>query len=52
MYLFLFRSPCSRTDHLNVKDNSVLYRIITLVGGLVFVVALFALLWFFCKKFL
>ncbi|KXO09600.1 MULTISPECIES: hypothetical protein [Marinobacter] len=30
----------------------MLYRIITLVGGLVFVVALFALLWFFCKKFL
>lgn len=30
----------------------MLYRIITLIGGLVFVVALFALLWFFCKKFL
>ena len=28
------------------------YRLITLIGGLVFVVALFALLWFFCKKFL
>lgn len=30
----------------------MLYRIITLIGGLVFVVALFALLWFFCRKFL
>ncbi|MBW7472711.1 hypothetical protein QQF73_16635 [Marinobacter sp. M216] len=30
----------------------MLYRIITFVGGLVFVAALFALLWFFCKKFL
>jgi len=30
----------------------VLYRIVTLIGALVFVVALFALLWFFCKKFL
>jgi heme/copper-type cytochrome/quinol oxidase subunit 2 len=30
----------------------VLYRIITLIGGLVFVAALFALVWFFCKKFL
>ncbi|MBW4935823.1 hypothetical protein [Marinobacter sp. F4206] len=30
----------------------MLYRIITVIGGLVFVVALFALLWFFCKKFL
>lgn len=28
------------------------YRLITLIGGLVFVVALFGLLWFFCKKFL
>ncbi|HET8848886.1 MAG TPA: hypothetical protein VFM78_03280 [Marinobacter sp.] len=28
------------------------YRLVTLIGGLVFVVALFALLWFFCKKFL
>ncbi len=30
----------------------MLYRIITVVGGLVFVAALFALLWFFCRKFL
>lgn len=30
----------------------MLYRVITIIGGLVFVVALFALLWFFCKKFL
>ncbi|AOY88488.1 hypothetical protein BKP64_10110 [Marinobacter salinus] len=30
----------------------MLYRILTIIGGLVFVVALFALLWFFCKKFL
>jgi uncharacterized membrane protein YhaH (DUF805 family) len=30
----------------------LLYRIITFIGGLLFVVALFALLWFFCKKFL
>lgn len=30
----------------------MLYRIITIVGGLVFVVALFALLWFLCRKFL
>lgn len=30
----------------------MLYRIITLIGGLVFVAALFALLWLFCKKFL
>ncbi|MBW0148921.1 hypothetical protein [Marinobacter arenosus] len=30
----------------------MLYRIITFVGGLIFVAALFALLWFFCKKFL
>lgn len=28
------------------------YRLITLIGGLVFVAALFGLLWFFCKKFL
>tara|TARA_R110000823_G_scaffold197624_1_gene328791 strand:+ start:382 stop:750 length:369 start_codon:yes stop_codon:yes gene_type:complete len=30
----------------------VLYRLLTIIGGLVFVAALFALLWFFCKKFL
>ncbi len=30
----------------------MLYRIITVIGGLVFVAALFALLWFFCRKFL
>ncbi|MCM0611225.1 hypothetical protein KFJ24_01905 [Marinobacter sediminum] len=30
----------------------MLYRILTIVGGLIFVVALFALLWYFCKKFL
>ena len=30
----------------------MLYRVITLIGGLVFVVALFALLWFFCRQFL
>ena len=30
----------------------MLYRIMTLIGGLVFVAALFALVWFFCKKFL
>ncbi len=30
----------------------MLYRIITLVGGLVFVIILFALIWFFCKQFL
>lgn len=30
----------------------MLYRLITVVGGLVFVAALFALLWLFCKKFL
>ncbi len=30
----------------------MLYRIVTIIGGLVFVVALFALLWFFCRKFL
>ncbi|SFM12688.1 hypothetical protein [Marinobacter zhejiangensis] len=28
------------------------YRIVTLVGGVVFVAVLFALLWFFCRKFL
>lgn len=28
------------------------YRIVTLIGGVVFVAALFALLWFFCRKFL
>lgn len=30
----------------------MLYRVLTIIGGLVFVIALFALLWFFCKKFL
>ncbi|MFV8571630.1 hypothetical protein ACNQ6O_10530 [Marinobacter sp. SBS5] len=30
----------------------MLYRIVTLIGALVFVVALFGLIWFFCKKFL
>lgn len=30
----------------------MLYRMITIVGGLVFVIALFALVWLFCKKFL
>ncbi len=30
----------------------MLYRIITIVGGLVFVIILFALIWFFCKQFL
>jgi len=30
----------------------LLYRLMTIIGGLVFVVALFALVWFFCKKFL
>lgn len=30
----------------------MLYRMITIVGGLVFVIILFALIWFFCKKFL
>lgn len=28
------------------------YRLITLVGGLVFVAALFGLIWLFCRKFL
>ena len=30
----------------------MLYRLITIIGGIVFVVVLFALVWFFCKKFL
>ncbi|MBL1272679.1 MAG: hypothetical protein COB25_009540 [Oceanospirillales bacterium] len=30
----------------------MLYRLITIIGGLVFVAALFALVWFFCRKFL
>ncbi|WP_100639975.1 hypothetical protein [Marinobacter salexigens] len=30
----------------------MLYRLLTIIGGLVFVAALFALVWFFCKKFL
>ena len=30
----------------------MLYRLITVVGGLIFVVALYGLVWFFCKKFL
>lgn len=30
----------------------MLYRIITIIGALVFVAALFGLIWFFCKKFL
>ncbi|MGM0769195.1 MAG: hypothetical protein ACQEV6_14315 [Pseudomonadota bacterium] len=30
----------------------MLYRVITIVGGLVFVIVLFALIWFFCKQFL
>lgn len=30
----------------------MLYRIITVVGGLVFVIILFGLVWFFCRKFL
>jgi hypothetical protein len=30
----------------------LLYRVITVVGGLIFVVALYGLVWFFCKKFL
>lgn len=28
------------------------YRLITIVGGLLFVIILFALVWFFCKQFL
>ena len=28
------------------------YRLITVVGGLIFVIALYELVWFFCKKFL
>ncbi len=31
---------------------TLFYRLITIIGGIVFVVALFALVWFFCKKFL
>ncbi|TGN41082.1 hypothetical protein [Marinobacter confluentis] len=30
----------------------MLYRLITVIGGLVFVVALYGLVWFFCKQFL
>lgn len=30
----------------------MLYRVITIVGGLIFVIALFALIWFFCRQFL
>ncbi|MDI9246083.1 hypothetical protein [Marinobacter sp. CHS3-4] len=30
----------------------MLYRLITIIGGLIFVVALYGLVWFFCKKFL
>lgn len=30
----------------------MLYRLITVVGGLLFVIILFALIWFFCKQFL
>ncbi|WP_372985789.1 hypothetical protein [Marinobacter sp.] len=30
----------------------MLYRIITIIGALVFVAALFGLIWLFCKKFL
>ncbi|MBD3639933.1 MAG: hypothetical protein HUJ18_02965 [Marinobacter sp.] len=30
----------------------MLYRIITIIGALVFVAILFGLIWFFCKKFL
>ncbi|MCK7551238.1 MULTISPECIES: hypothetical protein [Marinobacter] len=30
----------------------MLYRVITVVGGLVFVIVLFGLIWFFCKQFL
>ncbi|MBK1886855.1 MULTISPECIES: hypothetical protein [Marinobacter] len=30
----------------------MLYRLLTVIGGLVFVAALFALVWIFCKKFL
>ena len=30
----------------------MLYRLITVVGGLVFVIVLYGLVWFFCKKFL
>lgn len=30
----------------------MIYRIVTLVGGIVFVAVLFGLLWLFCRKFL
>lgn len=30
----------------------MIYRIVTLIGGIVFVAVLFGLLWLFCKKFL
>lgn len=30
----------------------MLYRVVTIVGALVFVIVLFALVWFFCKQFL
>ena len=30
----------------------MIYRIVTLIGGIVFVAVLFGLLWFFCKAFL
>lgn len=30
----------------------MLYRLITIIGALVFVAILYALVWFFCKKFL
>ncbi len=30
----------------------MIYRLITIVGGLIFVIVLFALVWFFCKQFL
>lgn len=30
----------------------MIYRLITVVGGLVFVIALYGLVWFFCKQFL
>lgn len=30
----------------------MLYRILTIIGGLVFVAALYGLLWLFCRKFL
>ncbi len=34
------------------RTATLLYRLLTIIGGLVFVAALFALVWFFCKKFL